>query len=94
MINVIKKLVRLFVLSLGLFGSAVFGSTVHAAADPDLTIAIASTTAILDDNKSLVLGYMVSVFLFAFIVMLLKVSLLWGLKTIARAIGGGGGRRR
>lgn len=75
--------------TLSLFGLLV--NATHATADADLGIALASTTAMIDDNKSQIMLYFVSVSLVVLILLVAKRSIMWGIAKIAGAIGG---RRR
>jgi len=66
-----------------------------AAADTDLTSALASTTAIFTDNKSIIVLFLVGVFAVAIVIVLLRKALGFGKAQVAGAMGGGrkGGRR-
>jgi len=76
--------------STGLFALT---GTVLAAADADLEAGFASTTAIADDNKSLIINYIVSIFLVVLVIAIAKAGLNWGLRKIVGAFGGGRRRR-
>lgn len=63
----------------------------QAAADTDLTNAMASTSAVATDNKSTILTYMVTIFLVVLVIAVAKAAMNWGLRKISGAFGG---RRR
>jgi len=74
---------------------ALFGATaVKAAADADLSAAIASSTAILTDNRNQLVLWLVAIFGFVFIITMVKVLLSYIRRQAAGAVGGGGRRRR
>jgi acid phosphatase family membrane protein YuiD len=69
----------------GLF--AMFGvNSAHAAADPDLVAAVASTTGLLTDNKGTIIGWIFAVFTFVIVISLIKRLLHRGKKAITRAV--------
>jgi hypothetical protein len=65
----------------------------HAAADSDLTAALASTTAIAQDNKSTILNYFVSIFLIVLVLGIALAGMNWGMRKILGAFGGKKRRR-
>jgi len=71
--------------------SLVMASGVHAAADTDLTNALASTTAIFTDNKALIFGFVVGIFAIFFVFKIIMRALGWG---TGKVLGGFGGRKR
>lgn len=74
--------------------SSFAGYAVLAAADTDLSNAFASSTAIATDNKSLIVGYIVSIFLVVLVIAVAKAGLNWGLRKISGSFGGGKRRGR
>lgn len=76
---------------MGLFGM-IMATTAKAAADADLTAALASSSAVLTDNKAEVLAWFATIFGFVILVVIV-IGLLGRAR---RQVGGavGGGRRR
>jgi len=74
-------------------GVLTMAGSVLAAADTDLSNGFASTTAIAEDNKSLIINYIVSIFLVVLVIAVAKAGLNWGLRKIVGAFGGGRRRR-
>lgn len=62
-----------------------------AAADADLTTAISSTTDVLVDNKTQIVGFIAAIVVATLLIGLAKGALLWGKRAIMTIFGG---RRR
>jgi len=93
----IKKIFSKFNVALMAVMAFVFGASnvVKAAADPDLTASLASTTAIITDNKGVILSFIVGALLAVFIIALSIKALRWVFGMILGLIGGRRkGRRR
>jgi len=74
-------------------GSMVAGSFARAAADSDLTTALASTSALATDNKSIILTFLVAVGTVVLVIAVAKGGLNWGIAKVAGSIGGRRKRR-
>jgi len=77
------------------FALAVLGVANHvsAAADTDLTSALASTTAVVSDNKGLIISFFVGLFAIVIVIKLAKRALKVGGGSVLGAMGGKGRRR-
>lgn len=84
----IKNFLSKAMLALGGVGAFISAKAAHAATDPDATAAIASSTAVLTDNKGLVLGFMATIFGIVIVFVIVKRLLGSGKAQIAGAIGG------
>lgn len=74
-------------------GGAFYAMSVKAAADTDLTAAIASSTGVLTDNKGAVVGFMASIFGITIFFVIVKKLLGSARAQVAGSIGGGRRRR-
>lgn len=71
----------------GVIGGSLLAKATLAATDTDLTNAIASTTAIIGDNKGEILTFIAYVFGAVLIITLVIVALNWAIRRIAGAFG-------
>jgi len=74
--------------------AALLGLNAHAAADTDLTNALASSTAMVTDNKAIILGYFVGLGVVVLVIKFGKKAVLMAINWAVGAFGGRKGRRR
>lgn len=88
--NFFKKSGAMLTMALVGAGALVKGAFVHAAADTDLTGALASTTAIFSDNKGVIINWLVGI-----VGILIVITLVFGAVKWARSqVGGIFGRKK
>lgn len=89
MIKFLKKIGKAISLAaiavLGLFGLS-STSAVHAAADPQLTSSLASTTDLLKDNAFAFIPYILGIFGAVIVLTLIIKGIMWGIKKIKGTI--------
>jgi len=84
---------KLFYVFPAFVSAMLLAGTAKATADADLGIALASTTAILTDNKSQFRLYFVSISVVVLVIIVAKRAIAWGVGKIAGSIGGRRKRR-
>ena len=75
--NLFNKFGLMALSVVGVAGSMALGHYSQAAADTDLTASLASTTAIITDNKGVILSFIVGALLAVFIIALSIRGLKW-----------------
>lgn len=91
--NILKNInakVMAFALAIGAMFS---GIATHAAADTDLSTALASTSAMASDNKGTILTFFVAVGLVVLVIAVAKGGLNWAIAKISGSVGGKRRRR-
>lgn len=84
---------KLFAILSALGLSSFVAKATLAAADSDLTTAMASGTSMINDNKGTVLTFIVAVFTAVLVLTLVIVGLSWAIRKIKGSFGGGGKKR-
>lgn len=86
-----NKLLQKISVGLMAFCFMLLGSSVFAAADSDLSTALASTTSMATDNKSTILTFLTGVAVVVLVIAVAKGGINWAIAKVAGSISG---RRR
>jgi hypothetical protein len=93
MFKVKKLFMKIGVSVLAVLGVVGLANNVHAAADPDLTSALASTSLIFTDNKSTIFTFLVGAFAVALVIGIALRAMNRGGGMVKGSLGGGKRRR-
>ena len=90
--NIMKKIKGVGIAAMGVL-SFVVANVIYAAEDPALVSGFASSTALIEDNKLPVIGWIAAVFGFVIIITIITAALSRARRQIGGAVGGGRRRR-